>query len=62
MRQSLECLNPDKSTIDNLSETLAPGESPEIFNNTYEMDQQRSLEEGAYASAIEVWKHEMNEA
>ena len=26
------------------------------------MDQQRSLEEGAYASAIEVWKHEMNEA
>ena len=26
------------------------------------MDQQRSLEEGAYASAIEVWKHEMKEA
>ena len=62
MRQSLECLDPDKSTIDNLSDSLASSEPAEIFTNAYEMDQQRSLEEGAYASAIEVWKHEMNEA
>src|SRR5947207_2819435 len=63
MRQSLECLNPEnKSTFDNVADALEQSESVEIFNNDYEMDQQRSLEEGVYASAIEVWKHEMKEA
>jgi DNA-directed RNA polymerase len=65
MRQSLESLydQVNKSeTFEKVSEALNSSESPELFKNNYEMALQRSLEEGAYASAIEVWKHEMNEA
>jgi DNA-directed RNA polymerase len=65
MRRSLECLydQVNKSeTFEKVSQALDSSESPELFKDNYEMAQQRALEEGAYSSAIEVWKHEMNEA
>lgn len=65
MRQSLECLYDEvnkSETFEKISEALDSSEHPEIFKSNYEMAQQRALEEGAYSSAIEVWKHEMNEA
>lgn len=66
MRRSLQCLYSQEGKPQHLetqlSESLETGEPVDVFHNTYEMEQQRSLEQGAYASALEVWKHEMNEA
>src|SRR5579862_9736694 len=64
MQKSLECLSTENksSSLERISDSLSAGESPEAFASAYEMASQRQLEEGAYTSAIEVWKHEMNEA
>ena len=63
MRKSLESLlTHDKTALQNISESLSSVESSEVFSINYDMARQRQLEEGAYTSAVEVWKHEMNEA
>jgi len=64
MRKSLGCLyqKADKPLpFDKLAESLDTSESPDVFHNGYDMAQQRALEEGAYDSAMEVWKYEMKE-
>jgi len=64
MRKSLEILLVDDSkALEKASEELeTPAEPAELVNDSYAMARQRQLEEGVYASALEVWKHEMNEA
>jgi DNA-directed RNA polymerase len=61
MRKSLQCLySDDPSQLATFP--LHAIESPDTVENDYEMEMQRQLEEGAYSSAVEVWKHEMDEA
>lgn len=67
MRKSLEFLftddKSDKSAqLESLSQSIDPTESPQVFQSRYDMARQRQLEEGAYAAAIEVWKHDWREA
>ena len=64
MRKSLEILlADDPKALEKASEELeSPSESPEVFNDSYDMARQRQLEEGVHASALEVWKHELKQA
>lgn len=64
MRKSLKILlADDPRALEKASEELeSRSESPEVFNNNYNMARQRQLEEGVHASALEVWKHEMKES
>jgi hypothetical protein len=50
MRKSLECLFKDDKSgeLEKISESLTNVESPEAFTHSYDMAQQKQLEEGAY--------------
>jgi DNA-directed RNA polymerase len=63
MRKSLECLftEDEKAKIGKMDPFVEP-EPADIFESNLEMSRQRQLEEGAYQSALETWKHEMDEA
>jgi len=65
MKKSLESLYSESEKpqdIEKVSELFNTVEPAELFNNSYEMAQQRALEEGAYSSALEVWKFELAES
>src|SRR5271170_1024938 len=65
MKKSLESLYSESErpqAMDKVSDALDGAEPAEMFNNTYDMAQQRALEEGAYNSALEVWKFELTES
>lgn len=65
MKKSLESLYSESEkpqAMENVSDLLNSAEQAEMFNNTYDMAQQRALEEGAYNSALEVWKFELTES
>jgi DNA-directed RNA polymerase len=65
MKKSLETLYSDSErpeAMDKVSDALDGVEPAELFSNTYDMAQQRALEEGAYTSALEVWKFELAES
>jgi hypothetical protein len=54
MRKSLECLFKDDKSgeLEKISESLTNVESPEAFTHSYDMAQQKQLEEGAYTRYI----------
>jgi DNA-directed RNA polymerase len=67
LRKSLETLLVDDAkALEKASEELEnqndSPESAQAFQDDYDMARQRQLEEGVYASALEVWKFEMKEA
>ena len=65
MKKSLESLYSESEkpqAMEKVSDALDSAEPAELFNNTYDMAQQRALEEGAYTSALEVWKFELAES
>ena len=65
MKKSLESLYSEAEkpqAMEKVSEALDGAEPAALFNGAYEMAQQRALEEGAYTSALEVWKFELAEA
>jgi DNA-directed RNA polymerase len=62
MRKSLECLfTEDEKARAKMPESFDNAEPEDIFNSNLEMARQRQLEEGAYQSAVETWRHETEE-
>ena len=66
MRKSLECLFTEdekaKGALEKLADSFDFVEPEDVFNSNLEMARQRQLEEGAYQSAVETWRHEMDVA
>jgi DNA-directed RNA polymerase len=66
MRKSLECLFTEdekgKAALEKMADSFDFTEPEDVFNSNIEMSRQRQLEEGAYQSAVESWKHEMDVA